>query len=278
MKIGALIEVWKHSDIDGEFRRLQDMGLNCCQLAFWDISMYTEAYANELKAASSKYDIEITAVWAGWSGPIDWGFTYGPETIGIVPRAYRDSRLKELFAASDFIQMLGVTDMITHVGYLPERADDPDFVGTVIALRALCEHLEKRGQYFLFEAGEETPVTLLRMIDRIGMKNVGINFDTANLIAYGKGNSLDALDIWGKYVRNTHLKDSLHPKTPDELGEEIKLGQGKANIPAILAKLKEIGYTGPYIIEREITGDEQTKDIVEARIWVTSLLKELGIE
>ena len=86
------------------------------------------------------------------------------------------------------------------------------------------------------------------------------------------------MDIWGKYVRNTHLKDSLHPKTPDELGEEIKLGQGKANIPAILAKLKEIGYTGPYIIEREITGDEQTKDIVEARIWVTSLLKELGIE
>ncbi len=277
MKIGALVEIWKHN-IDAEFRRLHDMGLNCCQLVFWDTSMYTEAYANEIKAASKQYGIEITAIWAGWSGPMDWGFTYGPETIGLVPRAYRDSRLKELFAASDFLQMLGVTDMITHVGYLPERADDPDFVGTVIALRTLCEHLEKRGQYFLFEAGEETPVTLLRMIDRIGAKNIGINFDTANLISYGKGNSLDALDMWGKYVRNTHLKDSLYPATPDELGEEVKLGTGKANLPAILAKLKEIAYTGPYIIEREITGDEQTKDIIEARIWITSLLKDLGIE
>ncbi len=31
-----------------------------------------------------------------------------------------------------------------------------------------------------------------------------------------------------------------------------------------VAKLKEIGYTGPLIIEREILGDEQRKDILEA--------------
>lgn len=278
MKIGALIEISRNASIEGEFRRLQEMELNCCQVLFWDTTMYTQAVADEMKAAANKYGIEITALWAGWAGPQDWGFTYGPETIGLVPSTYRESRLKELYAASDFLQMLGITDMITHVGYLPERGDDPDFVGVIAALRALCAHLEERGQYFLFEAGEETPTTLIRAFERIGTNNLGVNFDTANLISYGKGNPLDALEIFGKYVRNTHCKDSYYPPCGDLLGEEAKFGEGKVNFPAVFAKLKELGYTGPYIIEREITGEQQTADIKEARKLILAMLKDLGIE
>ena len=34
-----------------------------------------------------------------------------------------------------------------------------------------------------------------------------------------------------------------------------------ANLPEVIKRLKAVGYTGNYIIEREISGDQQTKDI-----------------
>ena len=94
---------------------------------------------------------------------------------------------------------------------------------------------------------------------------MGINFDTANLILYGKANSLDALDVFGKYVMETHIKDGLYPTDGMELGHEVAAGQGKANIPAIVKRLQELGYDGTLTIEREISGDEQVRDIVAAK-------------
>lgn len=185
------------------------------------------------REASQKHGIEITALWAGWTGPGEWNFYGGPQTLGIVPPAYRFTRLKELMAGADFARQLGVTDVITHVGFLPENPNDPDFTGTCAALRHLANYLKANGQYFLFETGQETPVTMLRAIEEIGTDNLGINFDTANLILYGKANALDAIDIFGKYIRNTHMKDGEFPTCGKYLGVEKPLGQGRANIPRV---------------------------------------------
>ena len=42
----------------------------------------------------------------------------------------------------------------------------------------------------------------------------------------------------------------------------------------VRAALKNCGYEGPYIIEREISGDQQTKDIAKARDLIRSCLGE----
>lgn len=260
-KIGVLIPLRPDTDIDLEFKKAADLGLNCCQISVWKLEMYTDEMAERIKAASAKYDVEVVALWAGWSGPCEWNFTYGPSTLGLVPPAYRGMRLAELKDASDFAEKLGVANVVTHAGFMPENPDDNNFAGTVGALRNLCKYMQKKGQTFLFETGQETPVTMLRAIEAIGMDNVGINFDTANLILYGKANSVDALDVFGKYVRNTHCKDGLYPTCGNELGKEVPMGEGKANFEGVVAKLNELGYDGPYIIEREIKGDEQVADI-----------------
>ena len=49
--------------------------------------------------------------------------------------------------------------------------------------------------------------------------------------------------------------------------------RGKVNYPAFVAKLKEIGYAGDITIEREISGEEQKKDIVMAKAVLDELLK-----
>lgn len=135
--------------------------------------------------------------------------------------------------------------------------------------------MKDNGQYFLFETGQETPVTMLRTIQTIGLDNIGINFDTANLILYGKANTRDALDVFGKYVMETHIKDGEYPTDGLSLGEEKPAGEGKANLPAVLAKLKALGFSGTFTIEREITGEKQISDIVTARDLLRNIMKEL---
>ena len=263
--IGVLIFYKKEVDLVEKFKLAKSMGINSCQLSIWDESMYSLEYAEIINDAVAQTEFKITAIWAGWDGPREWNFTYGPSTIGLVPPTYRDARLNMLKKASDLALNIGVDKIITHVGFIPENPDHPDFAGTVGALRNICRYLKARNQYFLFETGQETPVTMLRTIQAIETDNVGINLDTANLILYGKANTLDSLDVFGKYVMETHIKDGVYPVDGMKLGKEVPAGQGKANLPAVIKRLNELGFSGTFTIEREISGEQQQKDIAMAR-------------
>lgn len=285
MKIGCRVTYTKNpnsprfvQDLAAKFQSFVDLGISSCQLNVWDQNLMTQESADYVLECAAKTGMEISALWAGWTGPCEWNFTVGPQVLGLVPPAYRCMRLEQLKNGSKFAQMLGLTDMITHVGFLPENPNDPDFVGTIGALRDLCRIMKSRGQYFLFETGQETPTTLLRAIEAIGTGNVGINLDTGNLVCYGKGNPVDALDVIGPYVRNTHIKDCFYPTCGSELGREARLGDGKVDFPRFVARLHELGYTGPLTIERETYGDQQVQDIVYAKNMLEDIKKQLGIE
>lgn len=285
MKIGCRITYTKDSNsprytesLEAKLQEFIDMGIHTCQLNIWDQELFTDESAEYIRECLDKTGMELTGLWAGWSGPCEWNFTVGPQVLGLVPQSYRGIRLQELLNASKFAEKLGVTDIITHVGFIPENPSDPDYKGTIGALRKLCGEMKNRGQYFLFETGQETPVVLLRAIEDIGLDNLGINLDTGNFILYGKANPVDALDVIGKYVRNTHIKDGYYPTCGSELGKEARMGDGKANFPAFVAKLNELGYTGPLTIERENYGEQQKKDIVYAKEMLEHIMDDLHIE
>jgi sugar phosphate isomerase/epimerase len=81
---------------------------------------------------------------------------------------------------------------------------------------------------------------------------------------YGKGSPCDAIEVFGKYVRNLHVKDGIPPVDGDKLGKEVQVGKGFVNFPRLLPRLKELGFDGDLIIEREIReGAEQNRDIME---------------
>jgi L-ribulose-5-phosphate 3-epimerase len=124
----------------------------------------------------------------------------------------------------------------------------------------------------LYETGQETPITMLRAITDAGLDNQFVNLDTANLILYGKGNPLDALDVVGKLVRGIHAKDGLFPTDPKQLGREVPIGEGKADFPKLIPRLKELGYTGPVTIEREISGPRQLEDIKKEKAFLEKLI------
>lgn len=258
MEIGVLNGLSKGGKC---FDHVSQFGLHVCQLVSWDASLATPEIAKTVVEESKRANVRVCAVWAGVPGPAEWNFTRGPVTLGLVPPEYRAERLAALKKWADFAAKIGTKAIITHCGFIPENMTDPLFPGTVEAIRDIAQYCKDRGLEFWFETGQETPVTLLRVIERVGTGNLGINFDTANVILYGKGNPIDALDVFGKYVRNIHVKDGLYPTDGDHLGREVQVGEGKVRYPEFIKCLKQIGFTGELIIEREISGDQQNRDI-----------------
>jgi len=63
---------------------------------------------------------------------------------------------------------------------------DANYPGVVAAIKDVAEHCRNLGLEFWFETGQETPVTLLRTIERVGTGNLGINLDPANLISMAR--------------------------------------------------------------------------------------------
>ena len=116
---------------------------------------------------------------------------------------------------------------------------------------------------------------MLRTFEQVNMDNLFVNLDTANVILYGKANPVDALEVFGKYVKNLHAKDGNWPTNGHEIGNETKIGDGKVDFVGVFKKLHELGYDGYVTIEREIHGDQQIKDILESREYLNGIIDEI---
>lgn len=270
IKLGLIVTLTQA--VESAFKQVVGVGLPTCQLCSWDPGILTDDLAANVRQASKKTGVIVSSYWAGHTGKTVWNFIDGPKTIGLVPPATRASRLAELKKGADFAKKIGAPSITTHVGFIPEDLNDPNYPGVIGALRELANHCRSLGLDFLFETGQETPVTVLRAIEDIGTDNLGINLDPANLILYGKGNPVDALDVFGKHVKGMHAKDGKYPTDGKHLGKETPLGEGKVDFPKLIAGLKACGFRGPITIEREISGPQQAEDIRHAIRVLTPLL------
>jgi sugar phosphate isomerase/epimerase len=257
---------------ENELCKARDLGVPTCQVMCWERELFNDEMADRLIAASKEYGVEVTTIWSGLPGPAVWNFIDGPATIGLVPEEYRVERIATLKQGADFASRARVSSITTHVGFIPESPADPLYAGLLDALREVVAYCQERSVAFCFETGQETPATLLRVIEDLGYDNVGINLDPANLLMYGKANPVDALDIIGAFVRGVHAKDGEYPTNGRELGVEKPLGEGRVNFPLLIAKLKSIGYAGTLTIEREISGPVQVRDIGRAIGILSELL------
>ncbi len=275
MKLGTMINFNEPMDIEEKFMSVKKLGISSCQLCSWNPSLWTDENVAAVKCAVEKSGVEISGFWCGWSGPMVWDFYDGQITLGLVPPEYRTMRIKELCDGADFAKKLGVTDVITHMGFIPENPNDPNFNSLCLAVRTVAQHLKNNNQNLLFETGQETPVTMLRCFEKVGLDNLFVNLDTANLILYGRANPVDALEVFGKYVRNIHAKDGFYPTNGHDLGCEVRLGDGCVDFKGLFKKLKELNFDRFVTIEREIDGDKQIDDILYAKNYLTDIITEV---
>ena len=274
MAVGLLVS--PYGSPEATIKRVHDLGFSNCFLSLDGyIGKFTQDAANQIKDLLAKYDVVATTVEVVGPAPLEWNFLRGPATIGVVPPSYRAARIDALRQVSDFAKLLGVGQVQTHCGFIPENPDDALYAGTVDAIRSVAQHCQGNGQHFLMETGQETPTTMSRAIRDVNMPNLGVGLDTANLILYGKANPVDAVDILGQHVRSIHAKDGKWPTDPSQLGEEVLIGKGLVDFHAVFAKLHKIGYTGAVTIERETSGPQQVEDVRNEKMYLEKVLHEV---
>lgn len=267
LRLGLILSIGR--DPNDAIAKVHDLGLPTCQVFVDEID---SVLAGRLRQALDKHQIEATSLAVGGPGREVWDFYEGPQTIGLVPRDTRAARIAHVKKASDFAKQCGIAAVQTHCGFIPENPNDSVFKETVAAMREVAEYCKRNGQNFRYETGQETPITLVRAIQDVGLDNQGVNFDLANLILYGKANPVDAIELLGPYIQGIHAKDGLWPTNPKKLGEEVPIGSGKVDFPRIIARLKELNYRGAVTIEREISGPQQVEDVRAAKVYLEKLI------
>ena len=211
MRLGIILGV--SPDPDAAIRRVHELGFPTCQVG---VQQTSDAAAAALRKALDRYGVEATAAVAGGPGPEIYDFYRGPLTIGLVPRDTRAARIARMKEVSDFAKKAGIPAVQSHCGFIPENPNEPLYTEAVEAIRTVAAYCKNNGQNFRCETGQETPITLVRAIRDVGLDNVGVNFDVANLILYGKANPADAVDILGSLCSGRSCQGRPVPHRPPQ--------------------------------------------------------------
>src|SRR6185312_3314887 len=96
-------------------------------------------------------------------------------------------------------------------GFVPEDPRNPDYVAIRDLTRRICDETARHKQTFALETGQESAPALFEFIGDVDRRNLGINFDPANMILYGTGDPIEALGILAARVITVHCKDGDWP-------------------------------------------------------------------
>lgn len=140
--------------------------------------------------------VRCTAVFGGFEGESYADIPTVVRTVGLVPEATRQDRLREMFEISEFANWLGCDTVALHLGFIPHDPGTHPYPAIVDVTRQLCDHCSKHGQFLHLETGQETAEGLLEFIKQVDRPNLKINFDPANMILYGTGEPIEAFDRW----------------------------------------------------------------------------------
>ena len=253
-----------------------ELGVTTIQLHAPHKAHRTPAEADRFLQRLSELGLRITVVFGGFDGESYADIPTVVRTVGLVPPATRAARLQEMKEISDFARRLGVSAVGLHLGFVPHDTADPLYAEVIEVTRQLCDYCRGNSQTVHLETGQETADALLRFLSDVKRDNLFVNFDPANMILYGAGEPIAALEKLGPYIRSVHCKDGRWAANPgQEWGVETPLGEGDVGMERFLITLKNLGYTGPLTIEREIPQEpERQKAEIGQAIDLLNRLKK----
>lgn len=269
LEIGTIF--WAGGDPRETLRGLKALGINAGQLGLPG-GYSLDGAADAWKNAISDEKFELVTVVCAYVGEDYADAPTVERTVGFIPPATREERVQRTLAASDFAREIGVKSIACHVGFVPHSPQDPEYIAVREMVRRICDRAAKNGQTFALETGQEPADVLKSFIQDVDRPNLAINFDPANMIMYGTGDPIEALEVLFPSVVSVHCKDGEWPAKAGSLGVEKPLGQGAVGMERFIGKLRSLGYRGILAIEREIEDPEQKKkDIAMAVALLTRL-------
>ena len=247
--------------------KLQRVGLSRVQLHLTGRAESDQASGGALSDAG-------IAIVSGMMTPV--GEDYSTlETIrrtgGVVPDEHWPTNREMASGVAAQAGDMGLERVSFHAGFIPDDHASAGFAKLRDRLIEWADIFGARGIKLLLETGQETAEGLERFLDACDRPNLGVNFDPANMLLYGMGDPIDALDRLMPRVEQVHLKDAQPSETAGEWGAEVPVGKGSVDWPAFLSVLNRAGYAGDMCFERE-AGSDRVSDIRLGAEHIGSLL------
>ena len=258
--------------------RMQQLGLRVLHLSLSPIAKLPASEQTRAIAAFAASPLIISAGMTLYAGEDYTTLETIRKTGGLVPDETADERSGHIMACAHIAHQLGLKLLSTHAGFIPHEAEDPKaFRKLVDRIGRIADGFAPLGLSLLFETGQERAEDLVAFLTALGRKNVGANFDPANMMLYGKGDPVAAIHTLGDWIKHVHAKDTrlLVPPPTDPTvwkGKEIAIGDGDVPLVDCIGALKKIGYRGPIVIEREAGADR----MADARKGIEFLRRAIG--
>ena len=273
LEIGVMF--WAAKDARKTIQHVKGFGVRAGQLGFPGELPLDGAAERWDEALTAEHFTVVTAV-CSYVGEDYADIPTVQRTVGLIPPSTRAERMARTKAVSDLARALAIDSVACHIGFVPHKQDHPVYTGIRDVVRELCDYCGQNGQFFTLETGQEPAKVLLRFMEDVDRPNLKLNFDPANMVLYGTGDPIEALNALSKHVISVHCKDGDWPPRdkPEALGVERPLGEGSVDIPQFITKLKECGYRGILSIERE--EPDEKKRAADIRKAVAMLKKLTG--
>jgi len=249
--------------LDDLVAKLQTTGITRVQLAL-DPLRKSPADWEQVLERFSQNGITIVSGMFGCEGEDYSSLKSIRLTGGIAPDATWERNWKNIQSTAALAQELGLKLITFHAGFVPHNPQDKDFIKMLCRLNEVADIFDRAKMEVGLETGQETAPALCALLQRLNRRNVVVNFDPANMILYGKGNPVEALQVLGSWIRQVHIKDGIATKTPDTWGEEVAAGTGQVDWKSFFGRLGDLKFCGPVVIERE-AGHKRVEDIRQAR-------------
>jgi len=250
--------------------QIEQTGINRVQIALDPLREQPAVWAS-LPSIFAQRGISIIS---GMFGTADEDYSTlesSKRTGGVVPDATWDENRRNIESAASIAQKLALKLVTFHAGFLPNEPGDRNFQKLLRRISWIADLFASKGTEIGFETGQETAETLRAFLQQLGMPNVGVNFDPANMILYDQGDPIAALRVLGPWLKQCHIKDAVKAKTPGAWGEEVVVGTGQVNWRAFFQTAERLGFRGNFAIERE-AGERRLADICAAREYVAQFL------
>jgi sugar phosphate isomerase/epimerase len=185
-------------------------------------------------------------------------------TGGIAPDNTWPQNLAGMHTHAANADQLGLRLVTFHAGFLPHDQAEPNFFKMLQRIEKVVGIFAEKNINIALETGQETAQSLAVFLQKLDCPTLGVNFDPANMILYGQGDPVTALQILAPWIRQVHIKDAKRTTVPGAWGREVVVGTGDVDWSRFFATLREINFTGNFVIERE-AGDQRVVDVCSAR-------------
>jgi sugar phosphate isomerase/epimerase len=275
-QLGIFLASTGRADPREAMQAVRALGLDMIQVSKLPEHYYTPDGAEEFGALMKETGIHASAVVVVFAGESYKDQDAVRATVGFRPSGLIAERVAHARRCVDFAAALGVKIVTFHVGFIPTDANDPAYRRMLDAVSNIAGYAATKGVTISLETGQETAAELIRFIDQIKASPVHVNFDIANLVLYGVENPPEALRALLPRVTSVHLKDGLRPDNPHQLGTEVRLGDGQAQVKTCLRMLADAGFAGPLVIENYVwrRGTDPVDELKRAKEFTLSFLSE----